>query len=165
MLKNIFKSPASNFDVVLAVVFYAKIISIFLPLEFNNQELRENFKIVHNPILVIVIFVWIVLELNKPSSGIKLGGFLALLIPLLFVFCVVLFFVVLTPCITEERREIYKEKSGDGLIVERLSNCGATTDYGHKVYYVKPVTPLFNFIWKTDTTDINKNDYLIVKPH
>ena len=73
---------------------------------------------------------------------------------------VVCFFIVLTPCVTEEGRELYKEKSSNGKIIVRLLNCGATTDYSRNVYYIKPITPMFNFIWKTDTTEINKNNYV-----
>jgi hypothetical protein len=160
MFKEIFKyTPSSHFDRILFIVFYGKIISIFLPLEFNSQEFRENFKIIHNFVLIILLFVWVVLELNKPNSGMKWWTFLILIIPLSFIIFLICFFVLLIPCITEEGREIYKEKNGSGKIVERRLNCGATTDYDDSIYYIKPITPLFNFIWKTDTLAIDKNKY------
>jgi hypothetical protein len=153
-------APNSNFDRVLFFFFYAKIISIFLPLEFNNVEFREYFKISHNFILAILLFTWVAIEINKPNSGVKLWTILTILVPASFIMLIVCFFIVLMPCMTEEGRELYKEKSGNGKIIVRLLNCGATTDYSREVYYITPITPLFNFIWKTDTTKIDKNDYV-----
>jgi hypothetical protein len=164
MFKTILKNPINNLDVALSVVFYAKIISLFVPIEFNYTEFRENSKIIHNAILIILFFLWVIIELTKPNSGIKWWEALMILIPFSCMILFLCFFILLMPCITEEGITLYKEKSSNGKIVERMLNCGATTDYSYSIYYIKPITPAFNFIWKIDTTNINKNDYVKVRP-
>ncbi|RDB04208.1 hypothetical protein [Runella aurantiaca] len=147
------------FQRLLSIVIILKAIGFIIPIEFSQIDFRASFKYWHNLFLVGLLFFWILFFIYGSKSGLRLWESLMVTVPLLVVFAVVSLFLFTGLCRWEEERELYAKENNNDKIVKRDLNCGATTDYDYETFYIKPLTPLFNFIWKIDTSSIQKDKW------
>ena len=155
--------PDSTFGKILAWTIILKISSILLPIEFNNNDFRESFKFWHNAILIILLFLFTSTQILSNKSKLQIWAKILLFIPTIAVFLFTTVIVLfLGFCKYEEAGTMYVEKNGSATISTRSLNCGATTDYSYNTYYVRPLTPFFNFIWSYNPETIDKSKW--VKP-
>ena len=153
--------PKNLLEKLVAVVILLKLLSFFLPFEFSNNGFRESFKFYHNVILLVLLFVFSLVEILSDKSGFKIWVRVLLFIPLTTVFLITGIVVLFVGyCEYEEAGTLYVQKNGDATIVSRSLNCGATTDYSYKTYYIKPLNPFFNFKWGGDDTNIDKTKWI-----
>ena len=144
---------------LLSIVIILKAIGFIIPIEFSQNDFREPFKYWYNFFLAGLLFLWTLLSIYGRKSGLMLWESLIVTVPFLVVFAVVFLFLFIDLCIWEEGRNLYSKEKNNDKIVEKKLNCGATTDYSYKTFYIKPLTPLFNFIWKIDTSSIQKDEW------
>ena len=142
-------------------VFILKLFSIFLPFEFSNNEFRESFKFYHNAIFILLLFTFISFEILRDKALLKIWGRILLLIPLVVIFLITVIMVLfLGDCKHEEVGIMYVERNGNATVSRRSINCGATTDYSYDIYYIKPITPFFNFRWRFDDKNIDTSEWI-----
>jgi hypothetical protein len=153
--------PENLFSKIVFWIVLMKFISLFLPIEFNHNGFRESFKFYHNGILIALLFISISREIFSDKL-VKIWEKILLFVPLSVVFLFILLFVILLGyCQYEEAGTLYIQKDGGNATISRRSlNCGATTDYSYDTYYIKPLTPFFNFRWKFDDKNIDKSVWI-----
>jgi hypothetical protein len=145
----------------VSLLILMKLFSLFLPFEFSNNDFRESFKFYHNAILIVLLFVFSLVEILSDKSGLKIWVRVLLFFPLVAAFLITVIVVLfLGYCKYEEVGILYVEKNGNATISRRSLNCGATTDYSYDTYYIKPITPFFNFRWKFDDENIDKSKWI-----
>ena len=153
--------PNSTLGRILAWTIILKICSILLPIEFNNNDFRENFKFWHNVILIGLLFLFTSIQILSKKSKLQIWARILLLIPTITVFLFITLMVLFWGfCEYEEAGTMYIEKNGNAKISTRSLNCGATTDYSYNTYYVRPLTPFFNFIWSCNIETIDKSKWI-----
>jgi hypothetical protein len=153
--------PKNLLGKLVAIVILLKLLSLFLPFEFSNNDFRESFKFYHNGILIVLLFIFSLVEILGKKSGLKIWVRVFLFFPLVAAFLITVIVVLfLGYCKYEEAGILYVEKNGDATILRRSLNCGATTDYSYDTYYIKPLTPFFNFRWKFDDKNIDKSVWI-----
>jgi hypothetical protein len=154
--------PKSSFEKILFVVIFLKILSLILPIEFSNYGFREDFKLYHSIIIAMLAIIWLAIQIfSAKNQSTFMEVFLAIILG--FLSLVVLFMMFFAQCRLDQGVEIYFKKNEKERIELRTLNCGATTGYDendYKYYYVRPITPNFNFIWKTDTNSIDKKEWI-----
>lgn len=145
----------------VSLIILTKLLSLFLPLEFSNKDFGESFKFYHNAILIVSLFILSSVEIISDKSGLKIWIKALLFFPLFAVFLITLVIVLfLGDCKYEEVEILYVEKNGNATISRRRINCGATTDYSYNTYFIKPITPFFNFRWTFDDENIDKSKWI-----
>ena len=153
--------PKDLIGKLVRLVFILKLFSFFLPFEFSNNEFRESFKFYHNAIFILLLFTLISVEILGDKSGLKIWGRILLFVPLTVIFLITVIMVLfLGDCKHEEVGILYVERNGNATVSRRSLNCGATTDYSYDIYYIKPITPLFNFRWQFDDKNIDKSKWI-----
>lgn len=157
--------PKNLYGKIVFWIVLMKLVSIFLPIEFNNNEFRESIKFFHNVILTLFFFISISKEIFSNKSKLNIWTKVLLIVPISTVFLTILFFVLFSGyCQYEEAGTLYIEKDGGNATISRRSlNCGATTDYSYDTYYIKPITSFLNFRWKYDIENIDKSKW--IKPN
>ena len=137
-----------------------KLFSLFVPVEFSNYDFRENWKFYHNILTALLLFTTLSVEIFSKRSKVALWAKFLVTIPLVMVIFLSLVFLFLGACKWEEIGILYKERNGNAVIANRGLNCGATTDYSYRTFYMRPMTPFFNFVWKIDAKSLNKSEWI-----
>lgn len=151
--------PNTLLGKTILIISLIKVIGILIPIEFSNSTFRENCNSFISLAITVSCFVWVLIQLLTRSSGLNIFIGFILSIPIFCVFAFVSFLLFIGPCIWQDGKDMYTRKKGNAKIVLRMLNCGATTDYSYQHYYVKPLTPLFNIVWKVDTSSINREEW------
>lgn len=167
MLSKISKYlPKTIFEKLLFIAFYTKVLIFILPIEFINYNFREDFRIYHSLVVIGLCIIWAFIKIIKARFEKNPVGnmFIKTIITIFFSFfsCIFLFFMLFAHCQDDTGFQLYKQKKGNASIELITLNCGATTGYDKgdfRYYYIKPLTPYFNFVWKTDTTSLDKRDW------
>lgn len=153
--------PKSLFGKIIFWIILMKLISLFLPIEFNHNGFRENFKFYHNLILTLLLFIYISFGISSYKSNLDEWLKILLILLLSVVFLIITSVVLINGiCHYEEAETIFKEKDGgNALIVSRSRNFGATSADSYDTFYTKPITPFFNFIKKCDSKTIDQSKW------
>ena len=163
MIQKLFSKyyPKSLLGRIVGLIILTKLISLFLPIEFNNSDFREDFKFYHNIVLITSLFILISVEIFSKNSGLKTWIRILLFTPTVVVsvlFGLVLIFT--NDCRAQELGILYAEKNGNATISHRSFNCGATTGYAYDTLYIKPICSFLNFKWQYDSKDIDKSKWV-----
>jgi hypothetical protein len=149
--------PKSSFEKILFVVIFLKILSLILPIEFSNYGFREDFKMYHSIIIAILAIIWLAIQIfSAKNQSTFMEIFMAFVLG--FISLIVLFVMWFYQCRLYQGVEIYFKNNEEEKIELRTLNCDE--EYDRNYYYVRPITPYFNFIWKTDTNSIDKKNWI-----
>lgn len=109
--------PKNLLGKLVAVVILLKLLSLFLPFEFSNNDFRESFKFYHNAILIVLLFIFSLVEILSNKSGLKIWVRVLLFFILTAAFLITVIVVLfLGYCKYEETGILYVEKNGNATI-------------------------------------------------
>jgi uncharacterized membrane protein len=162
VLKIIFS--ASLLYLAITIVTFS--IGQFIPIEFSDIKYRNTFYDINFYAVPVAILLTLAGTLKNSDEAkrkilkVWLTIFASgLSIPLLFAYILTLGFGAWT----DLRVKFRKSENEDIRIVEQMYDIGAFGYAGQRTVKTIPLTPLFNYIIKVDTTELDRSDWIFVK--